>query len=295
MKTEDTEDSDRIGFVLHFGGKRQEINAITLGKELVSFSELVKSICHEVNPDFDVEITVDNVGHGSFQVSFVFASHFLRDLFADISYDLVMQIVAELFTDAAIDPALKPQPFIKDGLVVIETRMEKSYGENRESYMERRTMPAETYELLEIAKSSSDVNRNMSRVIKSIDSDPHIENLDLRHSFEADEKPILKIPRLDFPMILQNTAKAQDGEYREEEVTLTVRVPILYRSKRKWEFAWNGKKISASVLDEDFFDRLEAKEISINHADKFSATLRIYENRDKPKYEITRLSDPIRR
>ncbi len=42
---------------------------------------------------------------------------------------------------------------------------------------------------------------------------------------------------------------------------------ILERGSRKWEFVWNGIKISAPILDENFWNDMRERKIHITQGD----------------------------
>src|SRR5690606_42133860 len=56
---------------------------------------------------------------------------------------------------------------------------------------------------------------------------------------------------------------------------------ILERSKRKWEFVWQGFKISAPVLDEMFYDDFFAHKVKIAPGDQLEAKVKIYQIKDE--------------
>ena len=60
-----------------------------------------------------------------------------------------------------------------------------------------------------------------------------------------------------------------------EEADLQLIKVILERGRRKWEFAWKGIKISAPVLDEDFWDKMAKGDVSIKQGDGIKAELQI--------------------
>jgi hypothetical protein len=55
---------------------------------------------------------------------------------------------------------------------------------------------------------------------------------------------------------------------------------IFARGYRKWQFAWNGVKISAPILDDNFLDRLQRHETEIGWGDVLDVVLRINQARD---------------
>ena len=49
---------------------------------------------------------------------------------------------------------------------------------------------------------------------------------------------------------------------------------------RKWQFAWNGVRISAPILDQDFIDQLKSHAVEIGRGDALAVDLRITQVRD---------------
>ena len=66
MKTLDLTESSN-GFVVHYGGRINEVNATTLANSLIYLSNIVDLINQEFNPGFKVEIVLEAIGPGSFR------------------------------------------------------------------------------------------------------------------------------------------------------------------------------------------------------------------------------------
>ena len=60
-----------------------------------------------------------------------------------------------------------------------------------------------------------------------------------------------------------------------ERVPLTIIKAVLKRGKRKWQFNWNGIKVSAPIKDPSFFDALEKRDIALHQGDALDAELTI--------------------
>jgi hypothetical protein len=68
---------------------------------------------------------------------------------------------------------------------------------------------------------------------------------------------------------------ANDPETRVvfEQCDLQIVKAILERSTRKWEFMWRGVKISAPVLDAQFYEQFFAHDITIAPGDELNFRL----------------------
>lgn len=56
---------------------------------------------------------------------------------------------------------------------------------------------------------------------------------------------------------------------------LTIIKVVFKRSKRKWQFNWQGINISAAIADPEFFDKMEERKISLSQGDALDADLSI--------------------
>ena len=94
----------------------------------------------------------------------------------------------------------------------------------------------------------------------------------------------------------------------EEDVRFDIRLKqtlhpikvILEKSKRKWEFVWDGRRISAKVTCQEFYNKLLDGKIGLKPKDYIVATLKIKQKLDKinnvyinEEYEITEINDYI--
>ena len=285
-------------FVLHFGGDRKSINAITFGNALVSFSKAIHSICHEIDPTLNVDVTVEAVGHGSFRVLLKLSAlsavdHIVRDAFEDISNDIIAQIFAALLEIMASEHIEVNR---RDDIVTIDRRVERTMEPDGRTVIREEegiSMPADTYEVVEKARINSELNRHFSCAVKTIQRDSNIHAIGISRSLE-DSESIVDISKSDFSTILKNTELQLDAPIVHENVMLTVRVPVLAASKRRWEFYWKESRIAASVFDEEFHRKLNSGEIAVRKGDQYRADLLEYRSRDKKivKYRVTNLRNP---
>lgn len=281
-------------FVLHFSGDRKSINAITLGNALVSFSKAFHSICHEIDPQLDVEITVEAVGHGSFRVLLklnpIILKHILGNALEEISYDIIVQIFVAFLKIVASEYTEINR---HDGIVTIESRVERTIDtDGRVTEREEKgiSIPASIYEKLEKARINSNLNRHVSQAIKTIQADSNIGKIGICRGLH-DRESILNISKYDFSTIVKNTEPQLDAPIFYEDVLLTVRVPVLENSKRQWEFYWGQSRILAIVHDDEFRRKLSSGEIAVRMGDQYRVDLLEYRSRDKKivKYTATNL------
>ena len=287
MRTTDLTKFDDDGFVLHFGGRTHEADAFTFGNALVSFAEAIQSINREVNPEFKIEISIDSVEHGSFRVCLKSIKKSLKSLFGEASRHVVVSLLASYLLEKKAEGSDgSPKISVDEDAAIIEI------GE------ERIIVPLEAYEAREAVEKSKDLNRSVARAIEIIHADPSVDEFGISRGLK-DPEPVLNLPRSSFPMILQNAVSSPsegDSRYEDRDALVSIHKAVFERSRRKWEFIWNGFRISGLITDREFFDRLERREVSIRQGDIYEATLRVHQARDRmtgswlnERYEITKM------
>jgi hypothetical protein len=76
---------------------------------------------------------------------------------------------------------------------------------------------------------------------------------------------------------------------------LTVIKAVFSRGKRKWQFYWEGHKISATIAHQGFFDELEARSVALRQGDALDADLLVEQRRvegnvwENVKYTVTKV------
>jgi hypothetical protein len=70
---------------------------------------------------------------------------------------------------------------------------------------------------------------------------------------------------------------SEGRQYRDYRTTLPVVKAIFHKGRRKWEFVWQGHKISAPIVDDEFFDRLARREIWLAQGDELDVMLRVHQ------------------
>lgn len=292
MSTIDLSKFDDDGFVLHFGGRSNEVDALTFGNALVSIAEVIRAINQEVNPGFSLEIAIEAVGPGSFRARLKTMKKTLKNLFSgNVPRDIIIGILSTLLWEKVINPEVPPRITINDDSVIIE------HGSDRI------IVPREAYEAKGRVEANPAVNRHIARTMEVMENDPSVETFGIARGL-SDPEPVIEFPRAVFPVIRQNAQPRPEAgnRYVDQDVVVSVHKAVFERSARKWEFIWNGFRISASILDQTFFDRLEARQIAIKQGDVFKVTLRVHQAFDKmtgnwinEKYEVIAVGEMLAR
>lgn len=254
-------------FVLYFDTPRKEISAYALASALVGLADAVREANATVNPGYQVEVVVEALADGSFKATVKTVFTKARNLFShQAAQAVIWGIVATHIYEKAIKSDAPPKITVSDTLVVIEIGKDKI------------VVPKDVYEAKRQLEKSERFNAAVGKVFDAAAADPSVQGVALT---EDERKPAQQfiIPRDRFALF--QTERPVDESKREliEITQLEISRAVLERGKRRWEFFWRGVKIAAPILDERFFDRFFAHEITIAPGDSLEVALRIVQEK----------------
>lgn len=115
-----------------------------------------------------------------------------------------------------------------------------------------------------------------------MEDDPSISDFGLAIGMRSFE-PIGIIQRSEFAILarpVEAEIEDDDASYKDERTSVTVLKLIFERGGRRWQFIWNGIRISAPIKDDEFFTKMESREYVFSQGDILDVTLRIFQIRD---------------
>lgn len=255
--------------VLHFGGERKKINAYTLASSLVSIADAVKEANNVINPGYDVEVLVEAFGEGSFRAKIKTVFKGTGNIFSkDALKAVALSVLANFIYQHTLAPDSQVVVNVSDDQVVIEQGDTKII------------VPRVTYEATKEVEKSEKFRQSVSKIARAIEKDENIESFGFTKSIN-DERPDIDIPRKQIAVLAEPEEYSEPTREIYEQVNLFIKRAILERSKRKWEFVWQGFKISAPVLDEMFYDDFFAHKVKIAPGDQLEAKVKIYQIKDE--------------
>lgn len=255
-------------FVLYFDTPRKEVNAYALASALVGLADAVREANTAVNPGYVVEVVVEALSEGSFRATVRTVFTKARNLFSHQAVQAVIWgIVATHIYEKAFKNDVPPKITVSDNLVTIEIGKDKII------------VPRDVYEAKRQLEKSERFNNAVGKVFDAAASDPNVTGLGLAEDRDNAPPPLI-IPRERFALL--QTEQPVDETTREiiEITQVEISRAILERGKRRWEFFWRGVKIAAPILDEGFFDRFFAHEITIAPGDALEVALRIVQEQN---------------
>ena len=268
-------------FVLYFGGKPNRINAYTLASSLVSVADAVKSANSLINPGYNVEVVVEAFGEGSFKVRVRTLYNGAKNLFSKDSLKAItLSVIAAYVYQHTLSPDVEINVIVNTDEVIIEQGDKKII------------IPREVHDAVKEVEKSEKFRQSIGKTFETIEKDKNIESFGITPKME-DETPLISIPRSKFYLLSDLPEIEENQRFVIEVAELNILRAILERGTRKWEFVWRGIKISAPVLDDNFFSDFFAHKITIAPGDSIEVNLKIYQTKDEDigiftnsKYEV---------
>lgn len=256
-------------FVLHFGGERKKINAYTLASSLVSLADAIKEANSIINPGYEVEVLVEAFGEGSFRAKVKTAYKGLKNLF---NSNRLEAIAVGIITSFIYQHTLAPDTDVK--VIVDDTQVIIQQGDKQI------IVPKTVYEAQKEVEKSEKFRKSVSKTFEAVEKDKNVTSFGFTKNI-SDEEPDILIARESFPLLSKPIEIDEPQREIQEVADLQIKRAILERTKRKWEFIWRGIKISAPVLDDNFYNDFFAHKITVAPGDSLEAVLKIYQSRDE--------------
>jgi len=276
-------DSER-GFIIHFGGKPREIDAHTFAYSLLGFSEALKEINSQVNPGYSFELKIEAISEGSFRATLRESGKSLRNIFSAAVKNFVFPLLVLIAYDEWKSHEKSIE--VSDDVVLIKT------GDTTI------VLPKSVFEQRERVKETSRIRGNINRAVEAVENDENVTDLSLYSELDK-ETPVLHIPRdrfAEFKKEIADVSTTEGTRVRDERVSLVILKVVFAKGNRKWEFVWNGIKISATVSDPIFLMELLSREHLIGNGDTLECDLEIVQEWDSSQsvwinksYNITKV------
>lgn len=252
------------GFVLHFGGRPNEVDTYTFANALVAFSDTFRELNGQVNSSQSIELRLEAVGPGSFRgkvkgapKSIVDALKFSRDV-------VVLPLLMAFIYDHYIDEDTFEIEVSDDYVVIVQGG-------------DRTIIPRDAYDASQNLPAPNRVHEQMNRAIDAVEDDSSVTSFGITIDLDDDE-PAVDLGEPEWARIRENRTRAVDDakqRVEQEEVTLSILKVIFSKKRRKWEFVWHGVKISAYIDDPVFIANLMSGNQKVGNGDAVRAVLDI--------------------
>lgn len=254
--------------VLHLHKEQRGLNAYTLASALVSLADAAKEANHLVNPGFEIQVVVEALRDGSFKVRIRAVYSTLKNLFSKENVKPVILALIAAFIYEHTFSSRQAQDAVS--IQVTSDEVVVQQGDQRV------VVPRVVYEEMKRVEVSSPFREKIGEAFESIRKDDDVVGVSVEPCTEQEEEPVL-LERIDFEQLAAPPQDPRDHRFIEEVADLGIVRAILEPSRRLWEFSWRGFRISAPVIDKEFFEKFRAHRFTIAPGDFLRAKLRVYQ------------------
>lgn len=230
---------------IRFDGQLHQVDAQTFINSLINFSEVIKQVNIELDQERKIEIKITALEKGSFIAELSLQAINLADRLFDggnVSY------VSDMIGIVAGVYGLKK---VLGGKSDKEVRREGSSVLIEDNHGTVQIFDNRTYDIYLKNQSISDAVANN---FASLEEDPSVSGFEIIKN----DTPIFSAQKEDFST-MATKVEVEDSKKKSSTVSanLIIHKLIFEKNNRKWEFYYNGNKISANVEDEDFFKEID--------------------------------------
>jgi len=255
--------SDNIKVKISYEGQHHQMDLDTLILSLLHFSELVKSASKEVMPGEKIEIKIDATEKGSFEVFLSLCSEVPKGLLSYLTWDNLNKLAIIM---VFVEGFLKLKKFLKgkkpgnvqskNGVTII------TYGNSNIEVSDK---------VYNFYKGNQKANEHVESLFDKLVERPEIEGF----SIEVENKNIFHVKSEDFiGMSLKNELIQENEEVKVVKADLSI-LKVVFQKNRKWEFIYLGNKISAEVIDEQFWEKINNTGLRFGKGDILTVELEI--------------------
>jgi len=253
--------------VLHYGGKSKAIEAKTFAASIYDLVTALEEISYISNPGYQLVVDIETFSPGSFRPKirlewkpiFSAAKQYLPE--KNQTLPILLAVLA-LFNCGGNEE----QTIVKNNEQVVII--------NGDVHVE---MNADTFDQANKMQTNKNIRKSISRHFQTIDQNPEVENFGITDTLESEDYGFF-VDRPQFAGFtsLDEVESADDPrEIVVQNAELKLIKVVLERGLRKWEFVWKGHKISAPILDDKFWQKIENRTIEISQGDTIEVDLRI--------------------
>ncbi len=248
---------------IKFDGQLHQVDANTFINSLINFCEVIKQINSEIDSEHPIEIKITALEKGSFITGISLqAKDIIDQLFTRDNIGYLANIVT---------------------IAIGAYQIKKSFGGNKPTEVKQVGDKVEikdnkgsiilvdnrTYSIYSKNQAISDAIANN---FASLEEDTSISKFEI---LDDKESVIFSADRESF----QDLAKKVELEQENTKTTIISANLIIYKlifdkNNRKWEFYYNGNRISANVIDDNFFKEIDQGK-SFSKGDQLTVDLQI--------------------
>lgn len=262
-----------------FEGQTHAIDANTLINALVHYQTVV----NEANRQYgggvrDVRLQVNAIEKGSFVIDISVVQDFIKQLFSKDSVEYISGLVAIVGGVYGLYKVFKGKP--------IKTKEDQATAEKSVSLIINGDV---TIKNITNVYNQPIVREAISKSVENADGDPHVEGFTISKDKE-DNNPVT-FERRDFKSYIYDDFDNEDDipdEREIDEVTTLTIVGLNFEKGSRWQFMYNGFKISIIVKDDALMKKIDEGErfgkgdairVKLRRIQRYNKEYKAYENK----------------
>ena len=286
-------DKDMEDLKIKFDGQTHQIEANTLINSLLHFTAIVQEINAELKTDRKIDIKINALPEGSFLVHFTLEAMTLLEqatkIFSNPTNSAAANIISELGLVYGIYRFLGGKPIKSKKVIGNQVTIENEKGDT----IITNNITINIFE-------NKNVQKSLSQEFATLENDPNVTGFEI---IDSNNVPIVQIPRIEFSDL---AASETNGVVSENENivykngTLNI-LRLSFDKGQKWDFYYEGNKITAKINDVDFLIKIDSGE-SFSKGDSLEVELEILQEFDQTvntfvnkSYKINRIIKHIPR
>jgi len=263
MEQHEEEIVDRASFSIEYSGKPESIDAFTFLLSVGGICEALREINRACHPDTKLNIELRSSRPGSFIVDLDLIGQILSGLipFFPDGISIAANTFSMLVSFMNIRRFLKGEEPVRveiDGRRAVITNSDghvKVYnGDVYNFYVE-----------------NPKVQDQISKTFESLENDPSVEEFNVR---DEEGRHTFKAGRDEFPY-LSTVTRIEKGEKIRKITAVVHVVKLAFEPNYKWLVVFQGEKISASIEDKGFFEKIDKGELQFSKGDALEVELEI--------------------
>ena len=269
---------NKYQFSVKYQKEQHSINAETYVQSLISLTTILREINYQIGDNEGVGVNVLAQEPGSFDVTLeviklVNQNASLIKVGVEVLAGLVTITLGVIELKKYFAKADNSKTVIEgDQVNIKDTNGNIIFQTNKSTY--------------NIFMYNQAVNDAVSDQFESVSKDPEMEAV----SISTDHKTVT-VKREDFALLSQKRV-VEVGETDTVEVAAQVTISklVLDNPDRKWEFVYNGSKVSGKIVDKNFWQKIINGDVSFSNGDvlvgdliierEYDASLGVYLNKD---------------
>jgi hypothetical protein len=233
--------TDTYTFKYNSDGESIDLNTLLLSQ--IHFSAILNEIKNEVAAGTNLSIKIKPLTKGSIPFDIILDVSWIEDLIHNSTYQFATSIVGALVGLIQLRiwaKGKKPNLIEMEGDKVILTIGETKLIIDKTIY--------------DIAEKNSTIDKALQKSFEAIDKDESITGIEI---LDTQKTVLIDVPREEFENLTSSNEIFESITQTEPATIehLTI-FKVIFDKGYKWQFYLNGRKISASIKDNAFMDKL---------------------------------------